>query len=484
MSATESAARDELAGLDGLAQVELFRRGELSARELLEAAIARAEAINPAINAINRPMYDEARETLRTAPPNGPYAPLPFLLKDIFANYVGVPTTAGSRLFADTMPARDAELVRRYKVAGLLIFGKATTSELGSLPTTEASLFGPTRNPWSLGHTAGGSSGGGAAAVAARIVPAAQGSDGAGSIRIPASCCGLVGLKPTRARITLAPDMAEGLGGTMVVGVMTLSVRDTAGLLDASEGPVPGDPYWPARPTRPFLDQVAMPPGGLRIAATRHSLIGTPLDPDCVAAVDDAAALCAALGHEVVEDAPDFDAETYYAYYKRHWQMSATRTLRRVDRQRGCPCAVDEVDPFNRYLFEEGMKVLAADYIVELEWLQQLGRLFAAWQLERGYDTWLTPTLGCPPAPLGWFTPGEVSAAAIYDRFMEFLPFTPFANLSGQPAISLPLFWNAQGLPIGVHFTGHYGDEATLLRLAGQLERARPWIDKRPPLSA
>jgi amidase len=408
---------------------------------------------------------------------------LPFLVKDIFSNCRGVPTTAGSRLLVDAVASHDAELVRRYREAGLLIFGKTTTSEFGSLPTTEAALYGPTRNPWNLDCTAGGSSGGGAAVVAACIAPAAQGSDGAGSIRIPASCCGLVGLKPTRGRITLGPDLAEGLGGTMVVGAMTITVRDTAALLDATEGPMIGDPYWAAPPGRPFLEAASRPPPRLRIAVTRHSITGTAIHNDCILAVDDAATLCQSLGHIVDEAAPDIDAETYTAYYKRHWQMSVTRSLRRIDRQSGGR-AVEQAEPFNQYLFHEGMKVSAADYIIELEWLQQLGRQLARWQHEAGYDLWLTPTLGRPPVALGWFTPtGELAPAVIYDRFMDFLPFTPFANLSGQPAISLPLYRNGQNLPIGVHFAAPYGGEAILLSLSAQLEAARPWLAVRPPHS-
>lgn len=479
-----SALDRELMTLDGLAQIERVRKREISPSELLDSAIARSETINPFLNAINRRMYSEARAEIEHGRIVGPLAPLPYLLKDIFSNYAGVPTTAGSHLFVDDIPDRDAELVRRLRLAGLVLFGKATTSEFGSLPTTEATLFGPTHNAWKRGFTAGGSSGGGAAAVAARIVPAAQGSDGAGSIRIPASCCGLVGLKPTRGRISLGPDLSEGLGGTMAVGSMTLSVRDTAALLDATEGPMIGDPYWAARPDRPFLTEVNTPPGRLRIALTRRSLIGTPLHPECVRAVDEAAKLCAALGHDVEEAAPSFQAETYVAYYKRHWQMSTTRTIRRIDRQRG-GSAVEQVDPFNRHLFEEGIRVLAADYIVELEWLQQLGRTFNRWQEEGGFDVWLTPTLGRPPVPHGWFTPGpNLPATAVYDRFMEFLPFTPFANLSGQPAISLPLSWTDDGLPVGVHFTAHYGEEATLLRLSSQIEEAQPWMSRIPDFVA
>jgi len=469
---------------DALDQAALVRRGEVTSAELLEAAIARAEALNPQLNSITRPLYAQARAAVSGKLPEGLYTGVPFLLKDIGASFEGVPTSAGSQLFNTQPAAYDSEVTLRLKAAGLVIFGKTNTPEFGSLPTTEPLLTGPTRNPWSLSHSAGGSSGGSAAAVAARIVPAAHGTDGAGSIRIPASCCGVVGLKPTRARITGAPDVGESIGGISSQGVITVTVRDSAALLDCLRGPSPGDPYYAEPPAVPYLQAIAQPVRRLKIAMTRHSLIGTKLHPDCVAATLDAAKLCEAQGHTVIEDAPPLDGETFYKHYRRFWPLTAARTIHRVDRQRGRRDAVEEVEPFSRYLYEESKGISALDFIVDQQWFQATTRAFGRWFVERGYDVWLTPTLGLPPPPLGFFDAGRLGGATVLDRFIEFLPFTPLANMTGQPAISLPLYWNEAGLPIGAHFFGRYADETTLFQLAAQLEAARPWVARRPPVCA
>jgi amidase len=468
---------------DGLAQAALVARGEATPSELLEATIARAEAINPAINAITVKLYDLARAIAAAPLPAGPYRGVPFLLKDIGATLQGVPTTAGSRLFPKAA-GYDSEITRRLKAAGLVIFGKTNTPEFGSLPTTEPALTGATKNPWSLTHSSGGSSGGSAAAVAARILPAAHGSDGAGSIRIPASCCGVVGLKPTRARITGAPDVGESIGGISSQGIISLTVRDSAALLDCIQGPAPGDPYYAEPPRTPYLAALAEPVRKLRIALTRHSLIPTTLHPDCIAAAEDAAALCAELGHTVIEDAPPLDGETFYTLYSRFWPLSAARSIHRVDRQRGHPGAANEVEPFNQYLFDISRNISALDYIVDLQWFQAATRAFGNWFADKGYDAWLTPTLGLPPPLLGHFDAARLGGAVVLERFIEFLPFTPLTNMTGQPAISLPLYWNAEGLPIGTQFAGRFGDETTLFQLAAQLEQARPWAGRRPPVCA
>ena len=469
---------------DGLNQASLVSTGQATPATLLHAAIARADAVNPALNAITLPLYERARAEAAGPLPAGPYHGVPFLLKDISAGLKGVPTAGGSRLFMDQPARYDTVLTARMKAAGLVIFGKTNTPEFGSLPTTEPLLTGVTHNPWSPHHSAGGSSGGSAAAVAARIVPAAHGTDGAGSIRIPASCCGIVGLKPTRARITGAPDVGESIGGISSQGFLTLTVRDTAALLDCVQGPAPGDPYYAQPPAIPYLAALSQSIRPLRIAMTRHSLIPTTLHPDCVAATEDAAQLCEAQGHTVIEDAPPLDGDTFYTLYRRFWPLAAARSIHRVDRQRGHPGAVKEVEPFNQYLFEEGSKVSALDYIVDLQWFHAATRAFGQWFAENGYDAWLTPTLGLPPPPLGHFDAGALGGAAVLDRFIEFLPFTPFANMTGQPAISLPLFWNAEGLPVGAQFFGRFGDETTLLQLAAQLEAARPWLPRKPPVCA
>ena len=473
---------DALGTDDAVGLAERVARGEVTPSELLEAAMHRAEALNPALNAIVRPMHDEARRRVRDGLPDGPLRGVPFLIKDIGANYAGFPTSAGSRLYAHEIKPADSELVRRLKAAGLVIFGKTNTPEFGSLGTTEPLLFGPTRNPWNLDRSPGGSSGGAAAAVAAGIVPAAQGCDGAGSIRIPASCCGVVGLKATRARITLGPDVGESPAGITVPGFVTRTVRDAAAMLDVSAGPMPGDPYVAPPPARPYLEEVTTPPGRrLRIALTDRSLIGTALHPDCAAAARDAGELCAGLGHEVVEDAPPLDGETYHTFYRRFWLLIAGRQVHRANRARGGNGGAEaEVEPFNRYCYEEGLKIRAHDYLSDVEWFHGMGRAFARWMIEGGYDVWLTPTLGAPPPPLGHFDARRWGGATVLDRFVEFLPFTPLCNMTGQPAISLPLYRNGDGLPVGTQFAGPYGDEATLLRLAAQLEQVRPW--PQPPL--
>jgi amidase len=469
---------------DGLALAASIRSGETTPEDLLEAAIARADQVNPQINAITLPMYESARQAARGTLPAGPYRGVPFLLKDIGATVQGVPTSAGSRLFATKPAAYDSEVTRRLKAAGLVIFGKTNTPEFGSLPTTEPLLYGPTCNPWSLAHSAGGSSGGSAAAVAAGIVPAAHGSDGAGSIRIPASCCGLVGLKPTRARISGAPDVGESIGGISTQGVMSVTVRDSAALLDALQGPSPGDPYYATPPDEPYRSALDKPLRRLKIAMTRHSMIGTELHADCIAATEATARLCEGLGHTVIEDAPVLDAEIFYRLYRRFWPLSAARSIHRVDRERGHPGAVHETEPFNQYLYEISAGITALDYIVDLQWFHAATRGFGRWFVDNGYDAWLAPTLGMPPPLLGFFDARVHGGAAVLDRFIEFLPFTPFANMTGQPAISLPLAWNADGLPVGTQFFGRFGDETTLFQLAAELEEAQPWAGRKPAVYA
>jgi amidase len=469
---------------DGLHLAAMVRGGEATPAELLEAAISRADKINPLINAITLPMYEQARQAVSGVLPDGPYRGVPFLLKDIGATFAGVPTSAGSRLFSEKPAARDSEVTRRLKSAGLVIFGKTNTPEFGSLGTTEPLLYGATLNPWSLAHSAGGSSGGSAAAIAAGIVPAAHGSDGAGSIRIPASCCGLVGLKPTRGRITGAPDVGESIGGISTQGVLSLTVRDSAALLDALQGPSPGDPYFATPPDETYLSTLGQKPRRLRIAMTRHSMIGTTLHPDCIAATESTARLCEDLGHTVIEDAPPLDGEIFYRLYRRFWPLAAARSIHRVDRERGHPGAVSETEPFNQYLYEISAGITALDYILDLQWFHAATRAFGCWFADRGYDAWLTPTLGLPPPKLGFFDAATHGGATVLDRFIEFLPFTPFANMTGQPAISLPLSWNAEGLPVGTQFFGRFGDETTLFQLAGELEEARPWGERKPEICA
>ena len=466
-------APDELALLDATAQAELVRRGEATPVELVEAAIERIERANPAINAVVTPMFDLALEAARGDLPEGPFTGVPFLLKDLTASYAGVRMTGGSAFASAFVPGIDSELVKRLKGAGFIVVGKTNTPELGIQPTTEPLLFGPCRNPWDRTRTVGGSSGGSAAAVAAGMVPAAHGGDGGGSIRIPASCCGVFGLKPTRGRNPLGPNFGDIMGGLVVEHALTRSVRDSATILDATAGPAPGDPYVAPPPARPFPEEVGTPPGRLRIAFSESSALGGPVRPECREAVHEAAALCEELGHRVVEAAPAVDAERFMASFMALWAGGCAWGVDGLAIVIGKPPAAEEFEPLTWALYERGKGVGAAEYLLALQGLQQLARRIAGFFLE--HDVWLTPTLAEPPFELGTLDyPAEEIDAAIYRAF-AFTPFTSLFNVTGQPAMSVPLHWSPAGLPIGVQFAARYGDEATLFRLAAQLEEARPW---------
>ena len=476
------AGSSDLAFLDATAQAELVRRKQVRSIELVEAAIERIERLNPTLNAVVTPMYDYARAAASGELPDGPFAGVPFLLKDALAYCSGVRSTSGSALLRHFVPDHDSEMVVRLKRAGLIILGRTNLSEFGLLPTTEPRLFGATRNPWNTERTPGGSSGGSAAAVASGMVPMAHGADGGGSIRLPASCCGLFGLKPTRARNPLGPDRGDIWGGLVVEHAITRSVRDSAALLDATSGPDVGDPYWAPPPARPFLHEVGADPGRLRIAFTTEAVSGVPIHPDCVRAVNDAAELCADLGHEVLEAAPALDGEMVNQWFTTLWSAGCASILEGVARSTGQAPKPDWVEPLTWGLYEMGQQLTAVDYLLAVGALQRIARLVARFFAD--YDVWLTPTLAEPPVPLGTFDSTPENPLQGFSRALEFVPFTPICNATGQPAMSVPLFWNADDLPVGVHFVGRFGDEATLFRLAAQLEAARPWADRRPPVSA
>ncbi|MGH9444260.1 MAG: amidase [Terriglobia bacterium] len=482
MAKLEELAR--LARLDGLAQAELVRRKDLKPIELIDAAIARIERLNPKLNAVVTPLFEEARSTAKEDGklPDGPFRGVPFLLKDLLAAYAGVPLTSGCAFLRDYVPDHDSELVARLKRAGLIVLGKTNTPELGIAPTTEPTLFGATRNPWDTGRTTGGSSGGSCAAVASGMVPMAHANDGGGSIRIPASCCGVFGLKPTRARITLGPDLGEALGGLVVEHAVTRSVRDSAALLDATAGPAPGDPYWAAPPARPFLEEVGANPGHLRIAYWTSSLTGSAVHPDCVRAAEDAAKLCSALGHEVTEDFPAVDGEAFYRAFMTVWAVGCATA---IDGWALITCRKppeDQFEPLTWSLYQAGSRISASDYARSRTALQAMARQIAHFML--AYDVALTPTLGQPPLPLGSLSCPPLDPAEAGQRMAAFAPFTPPLNVTGQPAMSVPLYWNGENLPIGAQFIGRYGDEACLFRLAAQLESARPWANRWPAVSA
>ncbi len=472
---------DQFAFMDATAQAELVRKGEVKPVELVEAAIRRVEALNPRLNAVVTPMFERAMEEAAGPLPDGPFTGVPFLLKDLIAAYRGVRLTFGSAFLRDYVPDFDSELVVRLRKAGLIVMGKTNCPEFGILPTTEPRLFGPARNPWDGERTTGGSSGGSAAAVAAGMVPMAHANDGGGSIRIPASCCGVFGLKPTRARNPLGPANGDLLSGLIVEHAVTRSVRDSAALLDATSGPDLGDPYWAPPPSRPYIEEVGADPGRLRIAFTADARGGAEVHPDCVKAVEDAAKLCADLGHEVEERALDVDVESLTPMFMTLWASAQAWTAEGMSLAAGKTPAPDQFEPLTWALIEMGRGITASAYLMAVTGLQGVSRSLA--RQAEGYDLWLTPTLAEPPVPLGTFDSPPDNPLYGIVRAAGFVPFTPVCNVTGQPAMSVPLYWNEDGLPVGVQFIAKFGDEGTLFRLAAQLEEARPWADRRPPVT-
>jgi len=473
----------ELASLDATAQAELVRRREVTPLELLEAAIARVEKVNPAINAVVFKMYDQARAAARVPLPAGPLSGVPFLLKDFLAEYAGVPFTEGTAYLGNYIPAEDSELVRRYKRAGLVFFGKTNTPELAVGPTTEPRLFGPTRNPWDTSRTAGGSSGGAAAAVAAGMVPMAHGNDAGGSIRVPAACCGVFGLKPTRARVPLGPHYGDLISGLVAEHALTRSVRDSAALLDAVSGPDQGDPYWAPPPARPFAAEVAAPAGKLRIAFSTRTITGAEISPQCVAAVEDAASLCAHLGHEVVEAMPKIDAERFFLAFTSVLAAGFTCAIDDWTRRLGRAPTEDLFEPFVWAFTGRGRQITAPQYLLAVQDLQGISRTVAHFFAD--HDVWLTPMLGEPPVPLGTFAyQSGTDPFELRRKMARFTPFSYFANATGQPAMAVPTYWTPEGLPVGNQYIGRFGDEATLFRLASQIEAQRPWARRHPPVWA
>jgi amidase len=466
---------------DALGLAELIRSGQVTAAEVLEEAIARTEAVNDRLNAVVIQDYDAARRRVREALPDSPLAGVPFLIKDITYQR-GLPCTFGSRLFADHVPDHDAEIVVRYRRAGLVLFGKTNTPEFGLNVTTEPVLYGRCRNPWSLEHTTGGSSGGAGAVVAARVLPVAHATDGGGSIRIPAACCGLVGLKPTRARNPQGPDVGEGWSGMSTGHVVSRSVRDSAAFLDATHGPAAGDPYCAPSFSGSYLLQHAKVPGRLRIALDTAALTGMPTDPACVAAVEHAARLCESLGHVVEAASPDFDRQAFRAATGIAVSANVANQVDTRLAAMGRSLRGDDIEPNTRGTVEYGRGLAAPHLAAAVQTIHRTGRRIA--QFHERFDVMLTPTLVAPPVPLGWLDTVNLDGATFADRFARFWGFTNLQNATGQPAISLPLYWSETGLPIGVQFVDRFGDDLLLLQLAAQLEQAQPWSERRPPASA
>ncbi len=481
MTTTDAVA--EVASLDGVAQAALVHTGEVSATELTEWAIERVERLNPVLNAVITPAYEQALATARKVPTDAPLAGVPFLLKDLITEMAGLPFGEGSRYLRGVVSDHDSELVRRLRRAGVVILGKTNTPEFGMVPTCEPVAHGATRNPWDTGRSTSGSSGGSAAAVAARMVPAAHGNDLGGSLRYPASACGLFGLKPTRARVPLGPEYGDAVSGWACEHALTVSVRDSAALLDAVSGPDVGDPYVAPAPRRRFLAEVGADPGRLRIGFTTRTVGGAAGHPDCVAALEDSLHLLTDLGHEVVEVAlPGLGPEVGTAIGT-VFNSATAWIIAYWTRRLGRPPADGELEPLTRAYWELGRQVTAADYLLAIEECQRFARGVAAWLRE--VDLWLTPTLSTPPAPLSVITSSDDEPFRALEAGGATVAYAGVvANITGNPAMSVPLWWNNDGLPIGVHFMGQYGDEATLFRLAGQLEAARPWAERLPPVCA
>jgi Asp-tRNA(Asn)/Glu-tRNA(Gln) amidotransferase A subunit family amidase len=464
---------------DGLGLAELVRAKQVTPEELLEAAIARVEARNPAFNAVVMRLYDYGRRAIAAGLPEGPFTGVPYLLKDLNGSLGGVRTTRGSRFFADVVPPEDGELVKRLKRAGVVIFGKTNTCEMGLSVTCEPQLYGPTRNPWDLERTPGGSSGGSAAAVAARMVPMAHAADGFGSIRVPAACCGLVGLKPTRARNSLAPYLGEAVAGLVSEHAVTLTVRDCAALLDATSGPAEGDPYAAPPPARPYLREVGADPGRLRIAFTAGGLNGAVAERECVDILERTARLCADLGHDVEEAAPELDGPLAWRTFLTLVAVGMKLNLESHPTA-GRPPRDDEVERVTMATARLAESIGGADYLRATQTAHRLGRQTG--RFHRQYDVLLTPALGAPPVKLGWLDMMMDDVHEYWRRIERFTPFTVWFNLTGQPAMTLPVGETVSGVPLAVQAVARFGDEATLFRLAAQIEAARPWFQRRPGL--
>jgi amidase len=492
----------EYSQYDGLGLAELVRKGEVTPMELVEEAIGRVEALNPQLNAVVHKMYDMGREAAAGDLPDGPFKGVPFLLKNLLAAYAGAPMSSGNRFSKDYVPDFDSEIVQRYKKAGVITLGRTNSPEYGITPFTEPELFGPANNPWDLSRTTGGSSGGAGAVVATRIVPMAHGGDGGGSIRIPASCCGVFGLKPTRGRTPGSLDY-EIWQGVVCEHVLTRSVRDSAAMLDATAGTTVGALYHTALPERPFLDEVGAPPGKLRIAYSSVPLMGHDVHEDCKKGLAATVALCEGLGHEMIEAHPEIDGIAMAKSFLTMICCEVRADIEEAELLLGKKATSRDFEPTTWALGLLGKHMSGSTMTAALRHLEQVARQIGRFFTK--YDMYLTPTISDLPAKTGALQVqgfeavavkllGSINAGGLLAAFkmldsaaegvFDFVPYTVPFNVTGQPAMSVPLFWSDAGLPVGMHFVGQYGDEAGLLRLAGQLEQAQPWADRVPPVSA
>jgi amidase len=493
----------EYSSFDGLGLAALVRERKISARELTDEALARIERLNPRINAVVRVLADGARTAASGTLPTGPFTGVPFLVKDLVCEHAGTPMSSGSRAFRDFVSNRDLELARRQRAAGLVVVGKTNTPEFGLLPVCEPVLFGPTHTPWKLGHTSGGSSGGSAAAVAAGIVPMAHGGDGGGSLRIPAACCGLFALKPSRGRMPTGPGASEQWAGFAIEHAITRSVRDGAALLDATCGAQPSDTFQLPAPERPFSSEVGAPPGKLRVLFVREPFMPSQLHADCAIAVAATAKRLEDLGHIVEEGKLDVDPLVFARDFFLFICVAMASDIDAGSKLFGRKLRPSEIETSTWLASLLGRQASAVELVQARGRMLSVARAVA--RVLEQYDVVLTPTTAQPPVRIGELAPkgaerllhrtiaalglgfllrlpGVVDATV--KKSFSFVPFTSLANVAGLPAMSVPLDWNSDGLPIGSHFIGRLGDEATLFRLAAQLEQAHPWAAKRPPVHA
>jgi amidase len=470
--------------LDATATAELVRKGEASPEELVAQAIERIERLDPVVHAVVIPLFDKALEQARSPElPDGPFRGVPMLVKDLLCHTAGDPMYEGSAFLRRVgfVAEEDTYLAAKLRRAGFVVLGRTNTPEFGILPTTEPRAFGPSRNPFDPSRSTGGSSGGSAAAVASGMVPVAHGNDGGGSIRIPASECGLVGLKPSRGRVSLGPDHGELLGGLVCEHVLCRSVRDSAAVLDCIAGPMPGDPYAAPQPVRPYLEEVGADPGRLRVGLLTANPTGAaPVAPQCVSAAERAARLVESLGHVVEDSFPEALGEPdFVAHFMTLWAVGNAFTLDDWGRRVGETAGPDDVEPLTWALAEMGRSIPGPRYLAALSYLHGFTRRTVAWW-EEGHDLLITPTIAEPPPPLGEFdSPPDNPLAGMF-RAGALVPFTPPFNVTGQPAVSLPLHVDDDGLPIGVQLVAAPGREDLLFRVAAQLEQAEPWSARRP----
>ncbi|MBU2646609.1 amidase [bacterium] len=472
----------EYSNFDGLGLAELVRKGEVTPRELADTALDALERLNPKLNAITYMMSDYADRIISKGIPQGPFTGVPFLVKDLISSIAGYPTNCGSRLYQGWTRDFNSEIINRFNRAGLVTLGRTNTPENGISATCEPVANGPSHNPWKLDHITGGSSGGSAAAVAAGIVPLAHGGDGGGSIRMPSACCGTFGMKPTRGRNPMGPDNHELWHGMIVEGVITRTVRDSAAILDCTAGPDIGAPYWAQPPERPFLDEVGRDPGRLRVAFSAEAPGGEPVDEECKKAVADAAKLMEDLGHQVEAAAPVWDVaawgEAFMAILMSNECMFLQDGAAMFNRTPGR----DNLESVNLFLLEQGKEIKAVDLLRSLVVKNRVTRQIAGFF--ETYDIFISPVLAGPPLKIGVLSTDLDDIGEMMGRLLSYMPFTSMFNVTGQPAMSVPLYWTPDGLPVGVQFAAKYANESLLYQLAGQLEKARPWINKRPPLYA